>query len=126
MKIHELRPADGSKQSPKRLGRGTGSGLGKVGVQVLDGQQPTLGVGSSEFCRVAGLGVLPVRFTTDNIAPSIGGRADEVAPVNRESFLNNHHSSSLCGRDGRAVGVLCFVDTALDLGPCDRAVAINR
>ena len=29
MKLHELRPAAGSKSAPKRVGRGTGSGLGR-------------------------------------------------------------------------------------------------
>jgi len=30
MKLHELKPAPGSTTAPKRLGRGTGSGLGKT------------------------------------------------------------------------------------------------
>ena len=30
MKLHALRPADGSKKKPKRLGRGAGSGRGKT------------------------------------------------------------------------------------------------
>ena len=30
MKLHELHPAEGSTSSPKRLGRGSGSGLGKT------------------------------------------------------------------------------------------------
>ena len=30
MKLHELSPAPGSRKSPKRLGRGLGSGLGKT------------------------------------------------------------------------------------------------
>lgn len=30
MKLHELKPAPGSQTAPKRLGRGTGSGLGKT------------------------------------------------------------------------------------------------
>jgi len=30
MKLHELKPAAGSVTAPKRLGRGTGSGLGKT------------------------------------------------------------------------------------------------
>lgn len=30
MKLHELQPAAGSQTAPKRLGRGTGSGLGKT------------------------------------------------------------------------------------------------
>ena len=30
MKLHELHPAEGSTSAPKRLGRGSGSGLGKT------------------------------------------------------------------------------------------------
>ena len=30
MKLHELKPAAGAKTAPKRLGRGSGSGLGKT------------------------------------------------------------------------------------------------
>lgn len=30
MKLHELKPAEGSTTAPKRLGRGVGSGLGKT------------------------------------------------------------------------------------------------
>ena len=30
MKLNELKPAEGSTKSPRRLGRGTGSGLGKT------------------------------------------------------------------------------------------------
>ena len=30
MRLHDLKPAEGSRTAPKRLGRGTGSGLGKT------------------------------------------------------------------------------------------------
>lgn len=30
MKLHDLKPAEGSRTAPKRLGRGVGSGLGKT------------------------------------------------------------------------------------------------
>ncbi|MDY5730603.1 MAG: 50S ribosomal protein L15 [Eubacteriales bacterium] len=30
MKLHDLKPAEGSRTAPKRLGRGSGSGLGKT------------------------------------------------------------------------------------------------
>ena len=30
MNLHDLRPTEGSRTAPKRLGRGTGSGLGKT------------------------------------------------------------------------------------------------
>ena len=35
MKLHELKPAEGSKQAPKRKGRGIGSGLPKISSTVL-------------------------------------------------------------------------------------------
>ena len=34
MKLHELKPAAGSRKAPKRIGRGTGSGLGRNAVKV--------------------------------------------------------------------------------------------
>jgi large subunit ribosomal protein L15 len=49
MKIHELRPADGSKQSPKRLGRGTGSGLGKTSAKGHKGQKARSGAKKNGF-----------------------------------------------------------------------------
>jgi large subunit ribosomal protein L15 len=45
MKLHELHPAAGSKTSPKRLGRGTGSGLGKTSGKGHKGQNARSGGG---------------------------------------------------------------------------------
>lgn len=39
MKIHELRPAAGATKSPKRVGRGTGSGIGKTSAKGHKGQK---------------------------------------------------------------------------------------
>lgn len=38
MRLNSLKPAAGSKQSPKRVGRGIGSGLGKTGGRGHKGQ----------------------------------------------------------------------------------------
>ena len=46
MKIHELRPAEGAKQSPKRVGRGTGSGIGKTSAKGHKGQKARSGGGT--------------------------------------------------------------------------------
>jgi large subunit ribosomal protein L15 len=46
MKLHELRPAIGSKKAPKRIGRGTGSGLGKTAGRGQDGQNSRSGGGT--------------------------------------------------------------------------------
>lgn len=39
MKLHELQPAEGSKQTPRRVGRGIGSGLGKTSGKGHKGQK---------------------------------------------------------------------------------------
>lgn len=45
MKLHELRPAAGSKKAPKRVGRGTGSGLGRNAGKGEKGQKARSGGG---------------------------------------------------------------------------------
>jgi large subunit ribosomal protein L15 len=49
MKLHELSPAKGSKQSRKRVGRGPGSGLGKTAGKGHKGQKSRSG-----YARQAG------------------------------------------------------------------------
>ena len=45
MKLHELSPAPGSKQKPKRIGRGHGSGWGKTAGKGHKGQKARSGGG---------------------------------------------------------------------------------
>ena len=45
MKLHELSPAYGAKKSPKRLGRGIGSGTGKTSGKGHKGQKARSGGG---------------------------------------------------------------------------------
>jgi len=45
MKLHELQPAEGSKKAPKRVGRGSGSGLGKTSARGQKGQKARSGGG---------------------------------------------------------------------------------
>lgn len=45
MKLHELRPAEGSTKSRKRVGRGTGSGLGTTSGRGNNGQGQRAGGG---------------------------------------------------------------------------------
>jgi large subunit ribosomal protein L15 len=45
MKLHELQPAEGSKSSRKRVGRGTGSGNGKTSGRGHKGQNARSGGG---------------------------------------------------------------------------------
>jgi len=43
MKLHDLSPADGSRKSPKRVGRGPGSGTGKTAGRGHKGQKSRSG-----------------------------------------------------------------------------------
>lgn len=45
MKLHELKPAAGSRKAPKRVGRGTGSGLGRNAGKGEKGQKSRSGGG---------------------------------------------------------------------------------
>lgn len=45
MKLHELKPASGATTAPKRLGRGTGSGIGKTSGKGHKGQNARSGGG---------------------------------------------------------------------------------
>jgi large subunit ribosomal protein L15 len=45
MKLHELKPNQGSKKNRKRVGRGTGSGYGKTAGRGMNGQNSRSGGG---------------------------------------------------------------------------------
>lgn len=45
MKLFELQPAEGAKRSPKRVGRGIGSGMGKTSTKGHKGQKARSGGG---------------------------------------------------------------------------------
>lgn len=45
MRLHELRPAEGTNKSRKRVGRGTGSGLGTTAGRGMNGQNSRSGGG---------------------------------------------------------------------------------
>ena len=45
MKLHELMPAEGATKSPKRVGRGHGSGNGKTAGKGHKGQKARAGHG---------------------------------------------------------------------------------
>ena len=49
MRIHELKPAPGSKTSPKRVGRGIGSGLGKTAGKGHKRQKARSGGGKGPY-----------------------------------------------------------------------------
>ena len=48
MELKDLRPADGSRHSRKRVGRGNGSGTGKTAGRGLNGQKSRAGGGKAK------------------------------------------------------------------------------
>ena len=56
MKLNELSPADGSKKSRQRVGRGVGSGWGKTAGRGSKGQGARSGGGGNGNARGGGLG----------------------------------------------------------------------
>lgn len=49
MKLHDLKPAEGSTRAQKRVGRGTGSGLGKTSAKGHKGQKARSGSKKNGF-----------------------------------------------------------------------------
>ena len=49
MKLHELQPAAGSVKEPRRIGRGTGSGMGKTSTKGHKGQKARSGTKKNGF-----------------------------------------------------------------------------
>ena len=58
MKLHELKPAAGSKKDTKRVGRGTGSGLGRNAGKGEKGQNARSG-GGVTLCHCSAAGIPP-------------------------------------------------------------------
>ena len=65
MNLHDLRPVEGSTSAPKRVGRGTGSGLGKTSAKGHKGQKARSGSKNGFEGAVS-----PI-FLLRNTAPSI-------------------------------------------------------
>jgi large subunit ribosomal protein L15 len=102
MKLNELRPRAGSTKTPKLLGRGIGSGLGKTSGRGVKGQKARTGVAINGFeggqmplfRRLPKRGFTSIgrrKFVPVNIGLLQGavdaGRLDASAPVNAEALV---------------------------------------
>ena len=93
MKLHELKPAEGSKKSSKRVGRGTGSGLGRNSGKGEKGQKSRTGGGVRPgfeggqkplYLRLPKRGFFnkfALTFTEINVASLNGFEAGEVVDL---------------------------------------------
>ena len=55
MKLHELKPAEGSKRARRRVGRGIGSGMGKQPTRGAKGQNARTGDSRNAASRIFSL-----------------------------------------------------------------------
>ncbi len=104
MKLNQIKPANGSKTSPKRLGRGIGSGLGKTSGKGHKGQHARAG-GYHKLGFEGGQMPMQRRLpkfgftsrkslltTTINLATLINFPADEISLLTlRELGFINHN-----------------------------------
>jgi large subunit ribosomal protein L15 len=109
MKLHELSPAEGSKQKRKRVGRGPGSGLGKTAGRGEKGQKSRTGYSSRpgfEGGQMPLVRRVPKRgFTniwrTEYTVVNVGDLADLEGEITPESLVSRG-----LARSGRPVKVL--------------------
>ena len=103
MKLHELKPADGSKRNRRRVGRGNGSGMGNYATRGMKGQKSRSGgsikrgFAGGQLSMIKGLHMIrgfTYKFRT------------EYHPVNISS-LNSFESGSTVGlEEHRAKGLI--------------------
>lgn len=115
MKLHDLRPAPGSKKRRKRIGRGMGSGHGKTSGRGMKGQGARSGGGKGPYFEGGQLPLvrrLPFRrgFTNihriaykpvnlDRLQTKFGDTSQEVTP---ESLVE----AGIIKRSDKAVAIL--------------------
>lgn len=114
MKLHDLRPAPGSKKNKKRVGRGMASGHGKTSGRGMKGQNARSGGGKGPYFEGGQLPLvrrLPFRRGFTNI------HRVEYKPVNVERL------QAVFGDAGQEVTPEALVEAGI-IKRSDKAVAI--
>ncbi len=106
MRLHDLKPAEGSRKNKKRVGRGTGSGLGTTAGRGMNGQNSRSGGGVRPgfeggqmplFRRIPKRGFTNARFKKEWIILNVSDLNvfDNQAEVTPEILLENGMISTL-------------------------------
>lgn len=114
MKLHDLRPAEGSTQKRKRVGRGTGSGKGKTSGRGTKGQKSRAGGGVRPVFEGGQLPLvkrLPKMRGFNNrfkvyFVPVNLDELDRKFEANAEVTSSSLYSAGLLGREGDPIVVL--------------------
>jgi len=105
MRLNDLKPADGSKSAPKRVGRGIGSGLGKTAGRGHKGQKARAG----GFHKV---GFEGGQMPLQRRLPKVGFRSRKARRVDEIRL----------GELGRLEGDVVSLESLRAVGLIDRAV----
>ena len=115
MKLHELEPSPGSKKGRKRVGRGTGSGMGKTSGRGMKGQNARSGGGKGPFFEGGQLPLvrrLPFRRGFTNIwrveyTPiNVGRLQEKFGDGGQEVTLETLIEAGMIKRSDKAVAIL--------------------
>jgi large subunit ribosomal protein L15 len=115
MKLHELNPSPGSKKGRKRVGRGTGSGMGKTCGRGMKGQGARSGGGKGPFFEGGQLPLvrrLPFRRGFTNIwrveyTPiNVGRLQEEFGDGGQEITPETLIEAGMIKRSDKAVAIL--------------------
>ena len=115
MKLHELKPSPGSRKRRKRVGRGTGSGMGKTSGRGMKGQGARSGGGKGPYFEGGQLPLvrrLPFRRGFTNIwrveyAPiNVGRLQEKFGDGGQEVTPETLVEAGIIKRSDKAVAIL--------------------
>ena len=96
MELKDLRPAEGSRHSRKRVGRGNGSGLGKTAGRGLNGQKSRAGGGKRKGFEG---GQTPLARRLPKLPGFTNINRVEYVPVNVKQLEERFESGDVVDRD---------------------------
>ena len=123
MKLNELKPADGSKHSKKRVGRGIGSGLGKTAGRGHKGQKSRSG-GFHKVGFEGGQMPLQRRLPKRGFKSPMAGRTAEVRLSDLERMDANEIDLLLLKQAG-VVSQLALAAKVILSGSLTRKVSLK-
>ena len=126
MELKDLKPAEGSQHSRKRVGRGSGSGLGKTSGRGMNGQKSRAGGGKG--CGFEG-GQTPLARRLPQLPGFTNINRGEYLPVNVSRLEENFEAGEVVdGASLKAAGIIKHEDALVKIlgdGEITKALTIK-
>ena len=126
MELKDLKPAEGSQHSRKRVGRGSGSGLGKTSGRGMNGQKSRAGGGKG--CGFEG-GQTPLARRLPKLPGFTNINRVEYLPVNVSRLEENFEAGEVVdGASLKAAGIIKHEDALVKIlgdGEITKALTIK-